>query len=725
MEVPILAATADSPAALGEHELLVVLVQIAVLVGVARAVGSLARRLGQPAVVGQILAGVLLGPSVLGALAPELHGWIFPSEPGVEATVFALSWLGIVFLLVAMGFETDLALINRYRRASLAVAAGSFVIPFAATAGLGLLMAPELAEPGTSPGVFAGFVALALSVSALPVVGKILSDLGLLRRTFGQLTIAVATIKDAGGWLVLAILTGLASEGIDVGSILVSFGGLALLVVALVTGGSRLLDRMFRRVLARGAGVTTALTIAIVASLLGAAATQALGLEAILGAYLVGIVLANIRHQLPAAREHLETVTEAFFGPVFFAFSGIRVDVSALGSPSALGWITAATLAAIVFKIIGTRMAATRAGLDGREATALGVSLTPLGVMGVVVAIVGLNAGVLTEAAYSLVVIVAVLTSLLAPTLVTRAVAGLEPSEEEARRLEQESLSSDSEILGATRILLPSRGGANSLYAASVAKAVFAGAEMTTLAVEVPAPRRRRQGDTGALGDLRPIFDLLGDGARHARRRTTDPVAAILDESRLGYDLLVLGASDEAPDGGLVSTVVDRVLASVLIPTVVVRLPGTAPPFPPRRILVPVTASRSSRAAEELAYSLSRTVDGSAVALHVVTSDPGDGLWVADRSLRDSMQTAIELVGTSRAYGARLGADVDTTVKVSSQAEREIVEVANSGGFDLLVIGAANRPLTERPFFGHRVRTIVENARVPVAIVALPTERRA
>lgn len=723
MDIRILAASGGSPAALDENELLVVLVQVAVLVGTARAVGALARRIGQPAVVGQILAGVLLGPSVLGALAPGVHGWIFPADGGVEATVFALSWLGIVFVLVGMGFETDLALINRYRTASLAVAAGSFLVPFAAATVLGLLMAPELAGPGASPGLFAAFVAVALSVSALPVVGKILSDLGLLRRTFGQLTIAVATIKDAGGWLILAVLTGLASEGIDLGSILLSFGGLALLVLVLATGGYRLLDRMFRLVLARGAGVTTALTITIVAALLGGAATQALGLEAILGAYLVGIVLANVRHQLPAAHEHLETVTEAFFGPVFFAFSGIRVDVTSLGSPSALGWIVAATSVAVVFKILGTRMAARRAGLDRREATALGVGLTPLGVMGVVVAIVGLDVGVFTDAGYSLVVIVAILTSLLAPTLVTRAAAGLEPSEDEARRLERETLSSDSEILGTTRILLPSRGGANSLYAASVAKAVFDGAEITTLAVEVPS-RRRRGGDTGELGDLRPIFDLLGDGARRTRRKTADPVAAIVDESRLGYDLLVLGASGDSSDGGLVSTIVDRVLASVPIPTIVVRLPGVTAPFPPRRILVPVTASRSSRAAEELAYSLAREIGGSAVALHVVTSDPGNGLWLADRSLRDSMQTAIELVGASRAFGARLGADVDTSVKVSSQAEKEIVDVANSDGVDLLVLGAANRPLTERPFFGHRVRTIIENARIPVAIVALPTVRR-
>jgi len=717
----VLAASAGS-AALDEHELLVVLVQVAVLVGAARAVGAVARRLGQPAVVGQIVAGVLLGPSVLGALAPGVHGWIFAAGPGVEATVFALSWLGIVFLLVGMGFETDLALINRYRRASLAVAAGSFLVPFAAAGALGLLMAPDLAPPGTSPPVFAGFVALALSVSALPVVGKILADLGLLRRTFGQLTIAVATIKDAAGWLVLAVLTGLASEGIDVGSILGSFGGLALLVLLLVTVGRRLLDRTFRRVLARGAGVTTALTVSVVAALLGAAATQALGLEAILGAYLVGIVLANLRHQLPAAREHLETVTEAFFGPVFFALSGIRVDVSALGSPAVFGWMAAATVVAVAFKILGTRLVAGRVGLDRHEATALGVGLTPLGVMGVVVAIVGFNAGVLNDAGYSLVVLVAILTSLLAPTLVSRAVAGLEPSPEEARRLERESLHRDSELLGTTRILLPSRGGANSRYAAEVAMAVFDGAEITTLGVEV-APTRRR-GDGGGLGDLRPILDLLGDGARHTRRRTDDPATGILDESRLGYDLLVLGASDTAPDGSLVSTVVDRVLGSVLIPTVVVRLPDGAPPFPPRRILIPVTASRSSRAAEELGYSLARMVGASALALHVVNSDPGDGLWVADRSLRDSMQTAIELVGASRAFGARLGADVETTVRVSSQAEREIVELANTGGFDLLVIGAANRPLTERPFFGHRVRHIIENAAIPVAIVALPTERR-
>ena len=260
------ALAADAPgnveAPLSEHELLVFLVQVLLLVGVARLLGALLKRLGQPAVVGELLAGVVLGPSLFGLVLPGAHEWVFLADPVVSSATFALAWLGVVFLLVVMGFETDLAIIARFKNVALAVAAGSLFAPMLVTGGLGYFLADQFSGTALpAPWLFASFFALALSVSALPVVGKILTDLGVMRRDFAQVTLAAAMAKDAVGWLVLAVLSGVAVGGVQLGQIGISFGGLAVFVVAMLTVGRWALDRVYRSSLARGAGIVLGLGI--------------------------------------------------------------------------------------------------------------------------------------------------------------------------------------------------------------------------------------------------------------------------------------------------------------------------------------------------------------------------------------------------------------------------------------------------------------------------------
>ncbi len=716
-------------APLTEHQVLVFLVQVLLLVGVARLFGTVMKRLGQPPVVGELLAGVALGPSLFGIVFPSAHAWVFVASPVVNSSTFALAWLGVVFLLVVMGFETDLAIISRFRRVALAVAAGSLILPMIVTGAFGLGLADQLsgvADP--LPWVFASFFALALSVSALPVVGKILADLGVLRRNFGQITLAAAMAKDAVGWLILAVLSGVALGGVRLDSIMVSFGGLAIFVLFVFTLGRRLIDALFKFVLARGSEVAAGVSIAVVAALAGGVVTQALHVEAILGAYLVGLVLARTRHQLPQVRERLEMMTAAFFAPVFFAVSGLRVDITALAQLETAAWTVGAIVLAVGSKVLGAVISGRLAGVGTREAVALGAGLSPLGVMGVVVAIVGLNVGVLDEAAYTILVLAAVVTSLLAPMMLKWAVGRWEPPAEEAGRLEWESLRDDSEILGANRILLPTRGGRNSIYAARLVAAAFPQAEVTVFTVELPERRgafrwlRRGVGDSSEP-DL--IVEALGaTPSRTLHKVASDPVSAILAESRLGYDLLVVGASRGEERLSVMSTVVERVLREVGIQTLIVQFPSKqAPEHLPERVLVPVTASRSSRAAEEFGYSLARVSAGKAVALHVVNRPDGEGVYLPDHRMEESIRTADALLMGSQEFGARLGVELETETRIAPNAEREILKFADRNGMDLVVLGTSNRPVTNRPFFGHRISYMAENSSLPVVIVAIPSLR--
>ena len=728
-DVVVLAAEGGPAAPLSEHEVLVFLVQLALLVGVARIFGWLMKSVGQPAVVGELLAGVVLGPTLFGRVAPDAFDWVF-GEPTVTSVVFGISWLGVIMLLVVIGFETDLGIIARFRKAALSVSAGALLLPLGATATLAFLLPESFvgAGPegiGVDRAVFAGFFALALSVSALPVVAKILQDMGFLRRNFGQVTLAAGMTMDAVGWLILAALSGIALDGFRPDELGVSFGGLVVFLVLSFTVFRWLIDRLFRFVMSRGSSMTAALSITIVAALAGGAVTQALKIEAILGAYIVGILLAGLRHQLPGVRSILETVTASLLAPVFFAFSGLRVDIGLLDTNEVMIWTGVLIGVAIIAKITGTVVGGFMAGVRGKEALALGSGLSALGAMGVVVAIVGLNLGIVSETGYTVMVLAAIVTSLVAPQLLKLVVSGWDIPHEEAQRLNEEEVKETSEILNARRILIPTRGGSNSRFAAELVSAVFPAAEVTVLVVDLAKagfwrmPARRAEGEPG---DPSEVLAHLPEG-RVIRRLARDPAEAIAGESALGYDLVVLGATETGE--GTFSSVIDRVLALIDVPSIVVRMPEgrEASDGLPGRILVPVTATRSTRAAEEFAYSLAKAAGGRTFALHVVNRPEGHGVMREDASVEASIVDGQELVGAAAAFGDRLGVSVETGVRVARNAEEEIVAFGNSGAFDLLVLGASTRSLTDRPFYGHRVSYMLSQSELPVAVISLPPTR--
>ena len=715
---------------LDEHQLLVFLLQLALLVGGARLLGGIANKLQQPPVVGQIVAGVLIGPSVLGKFYPNVFDWLF-SDPTVGSVVYGLAWLAVIMVLVVIGYETDLGIIMRFRRAAVSVSAGALLLPLVVV-GLVALLTPSSFIGDTGRGLYAAFMALALSVAALPVVAKILLDLGMLRRNFGQVTLAVSMTMDSVGWLILAGLAGIAREGFEPSDLLASLGGLVLFVALAATIGRWALNQAMRLALRRGRNLRAALTVSLVAAIAGGAVTQALGLEAILGAFIVGIILATLRYQVGAVRHVLETMTDSFFAPVFFAFSGLRVDIALLASASAAIWTVVLIVVAVAAKMFGTLVGARRSGLSTREGLALGSGLSALGAMGIVVALVGLSLGVLSDTGYTVIVVAAIATSLIAPIMLKMAVRGMEAGGEEQSRLESEAIRSQAQILGSQRILLPTRGGANSVYAANQLKSLFPTAEVTVLTVvgRQTSWGKRLMGETTQedAGPDEVIKTLGSDRSRLIRRRRTDPAEAILNEAALGYDLVVLGATDPADDSEVFSSVIDRVLARLELPTLIFRYPrpdeqGRLPDSASLdvcRVLLSVESNQASRAAEEVAYSLAAHNDGSVLALHLVTEAADGPLYLEALSGTQDHRAGLELVEESVTFGERLGARVDADVKPATQPAGELVETANSGNWDLLVMGATNRPLSKRPFFGYGMSHVIKHVTIPMVIVAIP-----
>jgi Kef-type K+ transport system membrane component KefB/nucleotide-binding universal stress UspA family protein len=691
---------------LDEHQLLVFWVQVGALVGLGRVLGIALRRIGQPSVIGELAAGLILGPSVFGQLWPSGFHWFLPNDDMQGAAIVSVSWIGAALLLVVTGFETDLALINRFRRAAAAVAIGSLVVPFLGGLAVGFALPDRFIGEPSQHVVFALFIATALSISSLPVVAKILSELGLLRRNFGQINLAAGMANDAVGWVLLGIISGLAASGsISVGQVAITLGGmLGFLLVAFLVG-QPLVDALLRRTRSGEKGVEGSLTVTMLVMLAFCVFGQALGVEAVLGAFVAGILLGRSRFQHEGVLARIESLTMAVFAPLFFATAGLRVDLSLLGEPEVLVWSVVVILVASIAKFAGSFAGARAARLSFREGAALGAGLNARGAMEVVIATVGLGLGILNDAAFTAIVLMAMVTSMLAPPTLRLAVRGLVGTEEEQARLETEKTLETNLVVKDRRILLPSRGLPNSLVAAQVLQFAWPpDAPVTVLSVGTD------------VTNIDAVLDVF-DGREHEVRQVADldAVGAILDEAKLGFGVIGLGVNDTPSSGRLLSAIADDVLARTRLPMVIVRRARhqtTALPSFFTRCVVPVSGTRSSRAAQEVAFNLGAALGTELVLTHVVSR--------ADQENADRPALAMLAAAQETAHG--LGASTRSMVRHGVSVADELVRVVDTEEVDLIVIGASPRRLDDRAFLGHTIEEVLARCDATVVVVSVPAE---
>lgn len=393
---------------------------------VARLLGELADRAGLAPVVGELLTGIVLGPSLLGWVAPGVSTVLFPAGVQDAVALDAVGTLGLLTLLVLAGLETDVDLVRRRFGATAAVAAGSVAVPFAGGFALGWVVPARFVADADPRGrlVFALFLATALSISAVPVIARVLIDLDVLGRDAPQVLLAAALVNDALGWLLLAVVAGLAGRrgaAPDLGAAGVTVAALVLFLVGAATVGRWFVDAVYART-RPGPPIGQFSTLVLLA--LGAAAlADALGIEAFLGAFVLGVLVGRTDSLDPAVRRTFETVTLAVLAPVFFASAGLRADLTALADPAVVVLALATLAVAVGGKFLGAAAGASLAGYGRRDAFGIGAGLNARGALELVVASVGLSLGVLTEATYAVIVLVAVVTSVMAAPLLRRAFA--------------------------------------------------------------------------------------------------------------------------------------------------------------------------------------------------------------------------------------------------------------------------------------------------------------
>jgi Kef-type K+ transport system membrane component KefB len=710
----------DVPIASSSHaDVLQLVIQLAVLLGLARLLGELSRRIGQPAVVGEILAGVILGPSVMGALVPGVAAAWMPASPVQAQLLETVSLIGVMLLMVVTGFETDLGLIRRRAGTAMGVAAGGLVLPFGAGLALGWWFPTDLLGDPTQRLVFALFLATTMAVSAIPVLASILLDLKMMRRDIGQTMLAAGMVNDLVGWAVLGVLIALADGGGGLGAVGLTVLTVLLFLAVTVLAGPFIVNRTIRFVHGTSGASHRFLTTALVLVFAWASFSQALHLEPVIGAFAMGILLGRVRRLPVSVGESLEGMALGVFAPIFFAVAGLKVDIIALAEPR----LAALTLAVIAVAVVGKTAGAYAgsrwlAGADHWTSLSYGVGLTARGAIGIVVATVGLSLGILSAEVFSMIVVMAVVTSLFTPPALKAALRRVALGADEATRLRREQASAQGLARRFSRVLVPIRppshtGDSFDVKAALLAR--LAGPESLAVTVMSAADDGER---AEAEATVRMAARNIGFRADvTARVIPGDPVRAVLDEAAKGYDLVLLGATDVAANlDALFGSVVDDIVRMVSMPTLVVRGGQVPAGWQPNRILVPTDGTPASRRAADLAFALAGS-DTTVTILHVVPSELSPVVSITDTGPVQRLDVAHEIVSEVRDRGIELGVATATMVEMGREVDEAILQAAGQIGADLVVLGTSARTGTRRLYLGPRVERILTGCPCPVAVL--------
>jgi Kef-type K+ transport system membrane component KefB len=389
-------------------DLLLLLSQVAGILLAARIVGGLVGLIDQPRVIGEMLAGIVLGPSVLGMLAPSVSELLFP--PGSLGFISALSQIGLVFFMFLIGLELDLALLRGRGHSAIVTSHASIVIPFLLGTALAVVLYPRLSDDSVSFTAFALFLGAAMSVTAFPVLARILAERGILKTRLGTVAIAAAAVNDVTAWCILAavIVVVRATEGAM--PLPIMLAGAVLFTTFMLTVGRWALRRLERAFQRRGELSEQSVALVVFLVLASAWITERLGIHAVFGAFLAGVAMPRDEQLAKPVRDRFHDLMVILFLPLFFAFTGLRTSVGLIHG-ELWAYCALIILVAIAGKMAGSALAAHSTGMSWRESWAIGTLMNTRGLMELVILNVGLDIGVLSPALFAMMVLMALVTT--------------------------------------------------------------------------------------------------------------------------------------------------------------------------------------------------------------------------------------------------------------------------------------------------------------------------
>ncbi len=389
--------------------LFILVLQLAVVLTVCRLVGELFRKIHQPRVVGEMFAGIMLGPSLLGWLAPHFSAYLFP----VSSLGFlnALSQVGVIVFMFLVGLGINPRELKKQGHAAVLTSHVSITAPFVLAAFLALYLYPRLSDDSVTFTNFALFMGAAMSITAFPVLARILSERNMLASRLGTVAIACAAVDDVTGWCILAYIVVLIRAAHSSSSIWVTTAGLAVFGLFMIYGVRPLLRGYERVYKAKGELSENLMAFMMLLVLASALCTEYLGIHLLFGAFLMGAIMPKQRHFVRYILDRFETITVTLLLPLFFAFTGLRTNIGLVKGPEMWMYCGLIILVATAGKLGGSTLASWLTGMPLREATSLGTLMNTRGLMELVILDIGLDIGVISPALFSMMVVMALFTT--------------------------------------------------------------------------------------------------------------------------------------------------------------------------------------------------------------------------------------------------------------------------------------------------------------------------
>ncbi|MGG2017587.1 cation:proton antiporter [Bacillus sp. S10(2024)] len=395
------------------HLFVTLLFVLVIIIAVSRFVGYLCLRIGQPRVLGEMIAGVLLGPTLFGALAPDLHAILFSAD--IKMILYMLSNLGLALYMFLVGAELNFGEFDkRFYKSSVALASAGFITPFVSGIFLALLLHSQFSKGGNWIH-FSLFIAIAISMTAFPMLARIFQERKLMNSKIANITLLAASIIDAFGWITLAIVTALVTTDSVRGG-LIAAGGAVVFMLVLLTIVKPLVNKLGKLVEERGTLSQGHIGIILVLVLSAAAITDYIGVYSVFGGFMLGVVMPKNQKFQSELRSKLEDIVVVFLVPIFFTYSGINTSFSTLNYSLFIAFL-AILLIAVASKYAGCLFVMKRMGFGWRESSAIGSLMNARGLMELIVLNVGLAYGIIPQELFSLLVWMAIITTALAMPL--------------------------------------------------------------------------------------------------------------------------------------------------------------------------------------------------------------------------------------------------------------------------------------------------------------------
>lgn len=712
----------------------VFVVQLVLLMLVGRLLGEAMIRIKQPGVMGQLIAGLVLGPSLLGALAPDWQHAIFPAAKEQKAMLDAVSQFGVLMLLLLTGMETDLKLVRRTGGASAIASIAGIVIPFICGVALGEALPDSmLPDPGKRL-ITSLFLGTALSIASVKIVATVIREMNFLRRTVGQVILASAIIDDTVGWMITAVIFSLALQGhVDTWSLAQSVLGTLAFMGLSLTVGRRLVFVIIRWVndvfVSDFAVITAILLIMCVMALI----TDLIGVHTVLGAFVAGILVGESPILTRHIDEQLRGLIIAFFMPVFFGTAGLSADLTILKDTNLLLLTCGLIAIASIGKFGGAFVGGKLAGLTFSESLALGTGMNARGSTEVIVATIGLSMGALSQNLFTMIVTMAVVTTMAMPPTLRWALARLPMRKDEKQRLEREEMEAKGFVPKLERLLLTVDESSNAKLATRIAGLIAGGGAMPTTVMHIKTGNKTgKAADAAAKQTAEELGKTVQEFAQSVERvqkpdEKTDvsldvttivekapKPEAVAEEAEKGYSLMIVGLEKTVARRGEFHDDVTNLAAGFEGPLAVVDGRGELLADPLREnlnMLVPINGTENSRRAAEVAIAIARVSHAPLTALYVA---PGG----RKRSRRYEEAILKDIVKLAETYDL----DLRTAVRADVAADEAILKELSRKEYNLIVIGAGRRPGV-RLFFGDTAATLLEKSRQSLLFVASEVAR--